>query len=208
MYGKQDMTIRRTQAQRSATTQDALRTAARELWGERGYAEVGTPEIAQRAGVTRGAMYHQYADKAALFLDVVEAVEADVMNRLAAATLARQPATPAAALHAAVDAWLDISAEREIRQLILLDAPNILGWDGFRDISERYSLGMTEQLLQAAMESGELQAQPVRPLAHILIGALDAASMAIANAAEPEIAGAEVRTALHGVINGMLAGRP
>jgi AcrR family transcriptional regulator len=153
-------------------------------------------------------MYHQYADKAALFLDVVEAVEADVMNRLAAATLARQPATPAAALHAAVDAWLDISAEREIRQLILLDAPNVLGWDGFRDIAERYSLGMTEQLLQAAMDSGELETQPARPLAHIFIGALDAAAMTIANAAEPEITGAEVRRALHGIVNGMLAGRP
>lgn len=202
------MTTRRTQAQRSATTQDALRTAARELWGERGYAEVGTPEIAQRAGVTRGAMYHQYADKAALFLDVVETVEADVMNRLVAATLARQPATPAAALHAAVDAWLDISAESEIRQLILLDAPNVLGWDGFRDIAERYSLGMTEQLLQAAMDSGELESQPVRPLAHILIGALDAAAMTIASAAAPETTGAEVRRALHGIVNGMLAGRP
>ncbi|WP_319429632.1 helix-turn-helix domain-containing protein [Mycobacterium sp. RTGN5] len=202
------MTARRTQAQRSATTQDALRTAARELWGERGYAEVGTPEIAQRAGVTRGAMYHQYADKAALFLDVVETVEADVMNRLAAATLARQPATPAAALHAAVDAWLDISAEREIRQLILLDAPNVLGWDGFRDIAERYSLGMTEQLLQAAMDSGELETQPARPLAHILIGALDAAAMTIANAADPDVTGAEVRRALHGIVTGMLASRP
>ncbi len=90
------MTTRRTQAQRSAATQDALRAAARELWGgERGYADVGTPEIAQRAGVTRGgAMYHQYADKSALFLDVVEAVEADVMNRLAAAVLTEQPPTP------------------------------------------------------------------------------------------------------------------
>jgi AcrR family transcriptional regulator len=199
------MAIRRTQAQRSATTQEALRSAARELWGERGYAEVGTPEIAQRAGVTRGAMYHQYADKAALFRDVIEAVEADVMNRLALATLARQPETPAAALHAAVDAWLDISAEQEIRQLILLDAPNVLGWDGFRDVAERYSLGMTEQLLQAAMDSGELQAQPVRPLAHILIGALDAAAMAIANAAE--VGDTEVRAALHGIVNGMLASR-
>jgi AcrR family transcriptional regulator len=182
--------------------------AARELWGERGYAEVGTPEITQKAGVTRGAMYHQYADKAALFLDVVEAVEADVMSRLAEATLARQPATPAAALHAAVDAWLDISAEQEIRQLILLDAPNVLGWDGFRDIAERYSLGMTEQLLQAAIDAGELAPQPVRPLAHILIGALDAASMAIANAADPVTMGTEVRNALHGIVNGMLAGRP
>ncbi|KAA0104142.1 TetR/AcrR family transcriptional regulator [Mycolicibacterium sp. P1-5] len=202
------MATRRTQAQRSAATQDALRAAARKLWGERGYADVGTPEIAQRAGVTRGAMYHQYADKSALFLDVVESVEADVMNRLAAAVVAQEPPTPSAALHAAVDAWLDISSEREIRQLILLDAPNVLGWNGFRDIAERYSLGMTEQLLQAAMDSGELAAQPVRPLAHILIGALDAAALTIAHSEDTDRTGVEVRNALHGIVNGMLAGRP
>lgn len=57
---------RRTQEERSAATRDALITAARRLWGERGYADVGTPEIATAAGVTRGAMYHQFADKAAL----------------------------------------------------------------------------------------------------------------------------------------------
>lgn len=200
------MTIRRTQAQRSAATQDALRAAARALWGERGYAEVGTPEIAARAGVTRGAMYHQYADKAALFLDVVETVEADVMARLGAAVVAEAPESPAAALHAAVDAWLDISAEREIRQLILVDAPTVLGWNGFRDIAERYSLGMTEQLLQAAIDAGELEDQPVRPLAHILIGAMDAAAMTIANAPDPDASRAEVRRALHAVVNGMLRG--
>ena len=74
---------RRTQEERSAATREALITAARRLWGERGYADVGTPEIATAAGVTRGAMYHQFADKAALFLAVVEVVEQDVMTRLA-----------------------------------------------------------------------------------------------------------------------------
>src|SRR5271156_6260471 len=75
---------RRTQEQRSAATRDALISAARTLWGERGYGEVGTPEIATTAGVTRGAMYHQFADKAALFREVVEVVEQDVMARMAA----------------------------------------------------------------------------------------------------------------------------
>src|SRR5258708_21198758 len=74
---------RRTQEERSAATRDALISAARKLWGLRGYAEVGTPEIATAAGVTRGAMYHQFADKAALFRDVVEAVEQDVMAPMA-----------------------------------------------------------------------------------------------------------------------------
>src|ERR1700758_477806 len=72
---------RRTQEQRSAATRDALISAARKLWGQRGYAEVGTPEIAKEAGVTRGAMYHQFTDKATLFRQVVEAVERDVMSR-------------------------------------------------------------------------------------------------------------------------------
>src|SRR5438128_6437123 len=71
---------RRTQEERSAATRDALISAARKLWGQRGYAEVGTPEIAKEAGVTRGAMYHQFADKATLFREVVEAVEQDVMG--------------------------------------------------------------------------------------------------------------------------------
>lgn len=201
------MTERRTQAQRSAATQQALRNAARELWGARGYAEVGTPEIAQAAGVTRGAMYHQYTDKAALFSDVVEAVESDVMSRLSDAVVAASPSTPARALHVAADAWLDISAEREVRQLILLDAPNVLGWEGFRDVAQRYSLGMTEQLLMAAIDAGELDAQVVRALAHILIGALDAAAMYIANDPQPDVVQAEVRSALHRIIDGVLADR-
>src|SRR6476646_10607588 len=78
----------RTQEQRSTATRQALVAAARRLWAERGYAEVGTPEIAAAAGVTRGAMYHQFTDKAALFLAVVEAVEQDVMTRLATAVAA------------------------------------------------------------------------------------------------------------------------
>ena len=71
--------MRRTQSERSAATQQALLSAARRLWGARGYAEVGTPEIAEAAGVTRGAMYHQFADKTALFLAVLEALEEEAI---------------------------------------------------------------------------------------------------------------------------------
>src|SRR6059058_1312058 len=115
------MQTRRTQEQRSAATQHALQTAARRLWGARGYADVGTPEIVEAAGVTRGAMYHQYADKAALFVAVLEAVETEIMERLQNSVVAAQPGTPAQALRIAADAWLDIASEPEIRQLVLLD---------------------------------------------------------------------------------------
>src|SRR5581483_3965600 len=106
--------MRRTQAERSATTQQALITAARRLWGERGYAEVGTPEIAEAAGVTRGAMYHQYSDKAALFRAVIEAMDVEILERLQASVAAKQPQTPVETMHTMADAWLDIAGEPEV----------------------------------------------------------------------------------------------
>ncbi|HTP21302.1 MAG TPA: helix-turn-helix domain-containing protein [Solirubrobacteraceae bacterium] len=195
---------RRTQAERSAATQLALVGAARRLWGERGYADVSTPEIAEAAGVTRGAMYHQFPDKTALFASVLEAVETDVMQRLATEVAAARPKTPADTLHAAADAWLDIAGEPEVRRLVLLDAPTILGWAGFREVSLRYGLGLTEQLLTAAIEAGQLKAQPVRPLATVMIGALDEAAMSIANSAEATAEREQVRAVVHDLIDGLM----
>jgi AcrR family transcriptional regulator len=195
---------RRTQEERSAATRDALISAARKLWGLRGYAEVGTPEIATAAGVTRGAMYHQFADKAALFRAVVEAVEQDVMARMATMVASSGATTPADVIRAAVDAWLEVSSDPEVRQLILLDAPAVIGWAGFRDVAQRYSLGMTEQMLTEAIRAGQLARQPVRPLAHVLIGALDEAAMVVATADDPKRARREIRQVLRRLIDGML----
>jgi AcrR family transcriptional regulator len=189
-----------TQAERSAATQQALLKAARALWGERGFAAVGTPEIAKAAGVTRGAMYHQFADKTTLFVAVLESVEEDVMGRLGEAVIAATPSSPADALHVAADAWLEIATEPEIRQLLLLDATSVLGWAGFRDISLRFSLGMTEKLLAEMVAAGQLPEQPVRPLAHILIAAIDEAAMVVADADDPASAQADMGIVIHGLI--------
>ncbi|GFG62643.1 TetR family transcriptional regulator [Mycobacterium kubicae] len=195
---------RRTQEERSAATREALISAARKLWGQRGYAEVGTPEIAKEAGVTRGAMYHQFTDKAALFGAVLEAVEQDVMDRMATMVASSGAASPADAIRAAVDAWLEVSGDPEVRQLMLLDAPAVLGWAGFREVAQRYSLGMTEQLLTEAIKAGQLARQPVRPLATVMIGALDEAAMAIATAEDPKRARREIRQVLRRLIDGLL----
>jgi AcrR family transcriptional regulator len=196
----------RTQEQRSAATRRALISAARRLWAARSYAEVGTPEIVAAAGVTRGAMYHQFADKAALFVAVVEAVEQDVVARLAQAVAAAGPATPAAAIRASVEPWLDICVDPEVRQLLLLDAPSVLGWERCRDITLRYSLGMTERLLVEAMNAGQMAVQPARALAHILIGALDEAAMVIATAEDRDQARADVGEVLRHLLGGLLTG--
>lgn len=152
-------------------------------------------------------MYHQFADKAALFRAVVEAVEQDVMARMAVVVAESGASTPTDAIRAAVDAWLEVSADPEVRQLILLDAPSVLGWAEFRDVAQRYSLGMTEQLLTEAIRAGELAEQPVRPLAHVLIGALDEAAMVIATADDPDRARRETRQVLQRLVDGMFDAR-
>ena len=195
---------RRTQQERSAATRGALVAAARKLWSERGYAAVGTPEIAAAAGVTRGAMYHQFADKADLFAEVVERVEEDVTARLGEAVVAAGAKDPAAALGIAVDAWLDAAQQPEVRQIVLVDGPVVLGWAGFRDVALRHGLGLTEQLLQAAMDAGQLAPRPTRALAHVLIGALDEAAMVIATADDRDAARAEVGEVVQALLAALL----
>jgi hypothetical protein len=129
------------------------------------------------------------------------------MARMATLVAESGATTPADAIRAAVDAWLDVSGDPQVRQLILLDAPSVLGWPAFRDVAQRYSLGMTEQLLTEAVRAGQLAPQPMRPLAHILIGALDEAAMVIATADDPKRARRETGEVLHRLIDAMLAER-
>ncbi len=190
----------RTQVERSEATRGALTSAARQLIAQRGYASVGTPEIARAAGVTRGALYHQFADKRSLFAAVTEAVERDTTERLLAAISARAPSDPLAALHLAIDAWLDACEDQEVRQILLTDAPNVLGWEAFRDLAASYRLGLTEQLLTAAMDTGLLPALPVSAFAHVLLGALQEVAFAVA--AEPA-AKDDTRQVLHHLIDAL-----
>ena len=128
------------------------------------------------------------------------------MARMGAMVAASGATSPADAIRAAVDAWLEVSGDPEVRQLVLLDAPSVLGWAGFRDVAQRYSLGMTEQLLSEAMKAGQLARQPVRALAHVLIGALDEAAMLIATADDPKKTRRETRQVLRRLVDAMFDG--
>jgi len=177
---------RRTQADRSAATREALVVAARALFAARGYAAVGTEAIVRTAGVTRGAMYHQFTDKAELFAAVFEAVEADVTTRLVEVAVAAGDVGPLEAMRVGAGAWLDACAEPEVQQIALVDAPSVLGWDRWRQISQDYGMGLVEALLHAAIDAGAIAEQPVRPLAHVLIGALDEAALYVSRATDAE----------------------
>ncbi|TML01648.1 MAG: TetR/AcrR family transcriptional regulator [Actinobacteria bacterium] len=196
------MHVKRTQVERSEATRGALIRAARDLFGERGYNDVGTEEIVAKAGVTRGALYHQFADKRDLFRAVLEDLEQDVVNRLGEQVVAKASG-PGAALLAAMGAWLDACEEPEVQQIMLIDAPGVLGWQEWREMGQRHAIGETMALLEAAMDEGTIARQPVRPLAHVVVGALDEAVLYVAAAEDRAKARAEMTDVLQRLIIGL-----
>jgi AcrR family transcriptional regulator len=196
---------RRTQADRSAATRDALVAAARGLFAAQGFAEVPTDAIVAAAGVTRGALYHQFADKTALFDAVVDAVEADIAQRLAQQVAAAGIADPVEAMHYAVRAWLAICVEPEIHRIALIDGPSVVGWTRWREVCQRHVFGLVEALLAQGVAIGRIRPLPTRALAHAFMGASDEAALYVAEAADPDAARADMTEVLDQLIAGVTA---
>ena len=184
-------------------TRAALLAAARELFSERGYAAVGTEEIVQRARVTRGALYHHFADKKDLFRGVHEQMEGELTAAIA--TELAEADDPLFALATGVRSFLDACMDPRLARIVLLEAPSVLGWAEWREIDERYGLGLVMAGLQGAMDAGALREQPVKPLAHLMLGALGEAAMVIANSDDPQRAREEVEPSLLALLDGLRA---
>ena len=195
---------RRTQAERSAATRDALITAGRELFGARGYAGVGTGEVVRAAGLSRGALYHQFAGKAELFAAVLRSVEETTNARVVAAVAAAGPDDPVAAMRLATAVFLDVCTEPGTARIMLIDAPAVLGAQAESDLSEA-DIGLVVQLLSRGVELGQIAPQPVLPLARILLGALREAAVFLARAPDPAAARGQVGAVLDRIIGSVAA---
>jgi AcrR family transcriptional regulator len=193
---------RRREAEAQAT-REALVKAALDLFTKRGYAGVGTEEIVARAKVTRGALYHHFADKRDLFRAVFERVEGDLMQRIGA----RMEATddPWELMVAGMRSFLDACEEPAVKQISLTDAPAVLGWQEWREIDNRHGLGLTRAALQGAVDAGTLRPIAVEPMAHLLVAALSEAAFVIAHAEQPRAAREEVEKALIQLVDGLRA---
>jgi AcrR family transcriptional regulator len=188
-------------AQREATTAGLI-AAARALFAERGYAAVGTEEIVQRAGVTRGALYHHFRQgKEELFRAVLVQLSAETVRRIAQA--ARTTEDPWEALVAGADAFLDACATPEVQRIVLVDGPSVLGWEVWRAIDTDYGLGLLEQALQRAMDAGVMLPASTSAVAHVLAGALDEAAMVVARAEDPAGARAEMGQTVRRLLDGL-----
>lgn len=191
---------RRTQAERTAATRAALVEAGRELFGEHGYADVGTQAIVERAGVTRGALYHQFDDKKGLFTAVFDELEQEVVALCAESMAELAPTDPIAALKVGVRAFLEVFAEPVRHRIGLVDAPAVLGWQEWRARGEQFGFALLEGLIRTAIELGQVAEQPTRPIAHVAIGALDESALYVAAADDREQATEEMLVVMDRII--------
>ncbi|MFB2553076.1 TetR/AcrR family transcriptional regulator [Ensifer soli] len=166
----------RNSAAATEATRAALMEQARARFIEKGYAETATPDIAAAAGVTRGALYHHFADKKALFRAVLEREATGVAAEIDAAAI--DAVAPTAALLAGTAAYFDAMAAEGRARLLLLEGPAVLGLDGMRAIDR----GAAERTLRdglAAALPGAGEAE-IDPLADLLSAAFDRAALSIA----------------------------
>ncbi|MCZ4533971.1 TetR/AcrR family transcriptional regulator [Gordonia terrae] len=192
---------RRTQAERTAATRASLIGAGRKLFGERGFADVGTQEIVAEAGVTRGALYHQFDDKKGLFVAVYDDVEQSIVAQIAEVVGERAGEDPLAALKAGMRLFLRLCTEPEVHRIALVEAPSVLGWSEWRARGEEFGFALVEGLIAAAIATGQAVEQPTRPLAHVAIGALDEAALYVAAADDREAATEQVAAVLERIVD-------
>ena len=187
--------------ERSERTRAQLIAAARELFPDRGYANVPVEEIVRRAGVTRGALYHHFGDKRGLFEAVLEEVERENL-----AAIEALPDAPdlMAGLVAALGRFLDTCQERETVQIALTDAPSVLGWQEWRAMEARYGLGLATDLLEQAQREGMVGSAPIPVLAQLVLSAVVEAGLIVAHAEDPVIARAQVEQSLMLLFAGIL----
>jgi AcrR family transcriptional regulator len=191
------MQTKKTQAVRRADTQRALVAAARSLFAAKGYAATGTPEIVAAAGVTRGALYHHYTDKLALFETVVAQEHALLAMAINAATAGDVHPGPVKALVAGGDAFLEAMQDPGRRRILLVDAPAVLGRDKLDAINAEHGLRTLIAGVDAAIAAKAIRDLPPKPLAHLLNALFDRA----AQAAPEELA--DYRKAIKALIRGL-----
>ncbi|MFD4718826.1 TetR/AcrR family transcriptional regulator [Streptomyces sp. NPDC058423] len=172
-----------TRARQRELTRGALVREGRRLFAAEGYAAVGLAEIVRAAGVTKGALYHHFDGKAALFRAVLEEVQQEVAGRVAAAAGAEDD--PWAQLTAGCRAFLTAGTDPEVQRIMLLDGPAVLGWNEWRALDEAASARHLTEALAGLTAEGKIPPQPVEPLTRLLSGAMNEAALWLASSHGP-----------------------
>jgi AcrR family transcriptional regulator len=176
--------VKSRREQYSEATRAALVETATRMFAERGFAATALDDVATATQVTRGAVYHHFANKKALFEAVFEDMESDAMQRVAAA--AAGVTDPWQAAMAALNAFLDRCCDPLYGQLVWHEGPVALGWHGWTQCEEQFAYGLIEQMLRALIDSGDIEPMPVDTTARFAFSLLGAAGMLLADAEEED----------------------
>ena len=190
-----------TQAERRDATRKAILSAAKDLFGREGFAGTSVDDIAAAAGVAKGAVYHHFPTKEAVFEAVFDAACGELLREVGAA--ARAASDPLGALAVGTRAYFKACAEGRMAQIVLRDGPAVLGWERWREIDERYFGRSIPDALAAAMAAGLIAAQPVEPLARLLAGAITEAAVACSASADPAAEGRRFASAMRALLDGL-----
>lgn len=189
------------QAERRAATSEAILTAARRLFGTQGFAATTMDEIAEGAGVAKGAVYHHFKTKEAVFEAVFDQVSRDLVVEID--RTARAEKDVLAAMVAGTQHYFAATAKGATGQIILRDGPAVLGWERWREIDAQHFGGKLPRALSTAMEQGLIARQPVEPLARLLLGAVTEAAVACAGRTDIARAGAEYARAFKSLVEAL-----
>ncbi len=191
-------------AEKAEATRGRLIEVAGELFATKGYEATSIEEVLERAQVSKGALYHHFPSKEALFEEVFRTGEQQCMEELA--KVAMKETEPLQMLRAGCQAWLDMAMDPHVQQIALIDGPAVLGWQRWRTIDEEYAFGLTKKVLQLAADAGSIRAENVDMLAHMALAMLGEAAMLIARADDPEKARVEAGQAVDRLIAALAHG--
>jgi AcrR family transcriptional regulator len=189
------------QAERAETTRGRLIEAAGELFGTRGYEDTSIEDVLEQAAVSKGALYHHFPSKEALFEAVFVEGEKNCMTTIATAAMAATDYV--SSLRIGCQTWLDLVMDPHVRRIAIIDGPAVLGWARWRELDEEYAFGLTKKVLQSAADAGAINAPNVDMLAHMTLAMLGEAAMLIARADDPKTARIEAGEAVDRLIDAL-----
>jgi AcrR family transcriptional regulator len=187
---------------RGQATRLRIVATATALFSELGYEATSIEAVLRDSGVSRGALYHHFDSKESVFAAVLEAIEAELAQAAIAAS--RGIADPAEALRAGCNVFLDLTRTAKIRQIVLVDAPAVLGWQKWREIEARYGFGLLKAALEAAAARGQVRPDLVDMYAHMLLAALIEVALMVSRADDPAGALKSGRAALGELLDRLL----
>jgi AcrR family transcriptional regulator len=203
----------RRQAERSDTTRRAIVAAARALFAEQGYEHTSIDQVVAAARTSKGAFYHHYRDKAEVLAAVYETMVHELSEHLLATTAEDDAAgaagDPVELIAAGARRYLEAVAAPDYRQIALVDAPAVLGWQRWRQIDgDVGGFGLLRRGLQRAADAGAIAPDHLTERAHLLLAALSEASLLVAASDSPDDTRAVMTDLLHAQLQALRTPTP